>query len=390
MPTEQFANNAQSSLTAAVAAGDTSLTVANASAFPASGNFRVLIDAEILLVTAVSGNTFTVTRGAEGTAAAAHVNGAYVTHVVTAAALLNCPRAMTAAGDLEYLAASGAVTRRAIGSAGQVLTVAGGLPTWANGTDMLAALVNAPNLITNADANLTSATWNVVKATVAAHTVTLPAPSAGLVVGVRVTPDSTKLVTLGRHSTDLIDGQASRLLWAGEKAVLLSDGTDWFKVTGVSRPMQAALSLSSANQLYNSAGTYLQVALDTVVADNTGLCADTTNHRLNVQRTGLYVCAGYITFDPNNGAQTSWGGTSGTEADILNNASAGGAVWTSGKGLVVSGALADVVPVAAGAFALTAGQFIALQGYMGNAIGNFNAGAAGTNCGLSFVEVPSW
>jgi hypothetical protein len=129
--TEQFANNAQSNLSAAVAAGDTSLTVVNASAFPASGNFRVLIDGEILLVTGVSGNTFTVSRGAEGTTAAAHANAAYVTHVLTAAALRNCPRSMTASGDLEYLAASGAVTRLGIGSAGQLLTVSGGLPSWA-------------------------------------------------------------------------------------------------------------------------------------------------------------------------------------------------------------------------------------------------------------------
>lgn len=87
MATEKFANDAQSTLTAAVAAGDTTLTVASAAAFPSSGNFRLLIDSEILLVTAVAGNTFTVSRGQEGTTAAAHANGAYVTHVLTAAAL---------------------------------------------------------------------------------------------------------------------------------------------------------------------------------------------------------------------------------------------------------------------------------------------------------------
>jgi hypothetical protein len=91
MSVEQFANAAQSTLAAAVTAGATTLTVASAATFPPSGNFRLLIDSEILLVTAVSGNTFTVTRGAEGTAAAAHANGAYATHVLTAAALLVIP-----------------------------------------------------------------------------------------------------------------------------------------------------------------------------------------------------------------------------------------------------------------------------------------------------------
>jgi hypothetical protein len=35
-------------------------------------------------------------------------------------------------GDLIYAAAAGAWTRRAIGSAGQLLTVSGGLPVWAD------------------------------------------------------------------------------------------------------------------------------------------------------------------------------------------------------------------------------------------------------------------
>jgi hypothetical protein len=129
--TEKFANNAQSTLQAAVASGDTSLSVASASAFPSSGNFRVIIDGEILLVTAVSGSTFTVSRGQEGTTAAAHAVGAYVTHVLTAASLANCPRSMTAKGDIEYLDGSGNVVRLAAGSNGQVLTLSGGVPSWA-------------------------------------------------------------------------------------------------------------------------------------------------------------------------------------------------------------------------------------------------------------------
>jgi hypothetical protein len=82
---EKFSNNAQSTLLAGIAAGDTTLQVASAALFPGSGNFRLVIDSEILLVTAVSGNTFTVSRGVEGTTAAAHNAGSLVTHVLTAA-----------------------------------------------------------------------------------------------------------------------------------------------------------------------------------------------------------------------------------------------------------------------------------------------------------------
>ena len=84
---EQFSNNAQTTLSGGIDNVVTSLTVASASGFPTSGNFRIIIDGEILLVTAVSGTTFTVTRGAEGTAATSHGSGSSVTHVITAASL---------------------------------------------------------------------------------------------------------------------------------------------------------------------------------------------------------------------------------------------------------------------------------------------------------------
>jgi len=85
---EQFANNAQTTLSAGMLIGDSFLTVTSAAAFPASGTFRVLIDSEIIVVGAVSGNSFSsLTRGAEGTLAAAHSNGATVTAILTAGAL---------------------------------------------------------------------------------------------------------------------------------------------------------------------------------------------------------------------------------------------------------------------------------------------------------------
>lgn len=92
-----FANNATSTLAAAIAAGDTSLTVASAAAFPATGNFVILIDEEIVLVTGVAGATFTISRAQEGTSAAAHDSGATVTHILSAAPLTDLYDRVTAA-----------------------------------------------------------------------------------------------------------------------------------------------------------------------------------------------------------------------------------------------------------------------------------------------------
>lgn len=88
MPVERFANNAQTTLNGALTSGATSLTVAAATGFPTAAQYRIRIDDELLLVTAGAGTpTWTVTRGSENTAAAAHANGATVTHVVTAGAV---------------------------------------------------------------------------------------------------------------------------------------------------------------------------------------------------------------------------------------------------------------------------------------------------------------
>ncbi len=84
---EQFANNAVDALNGAIDDVVTSLNVADASAFPTDGNFRILIDSEIMLVTAISTNTFTVVRAQEGTVAASHSDAALVTQLLTAGSL---------------------------------------------------------------------------------------------------------------------------------------------------------------------------------------------------------------------------------------------------------------------------------------------------------------
>lgn len=90
MANEGYANNPSTSLSAAITSTSaTSLTVASSSGFPSSFNFRILVESELMLVTAVSGTTWTVTRGVEGTTAATHGSGATVIHPLTTQALLN-------------------------------------------------------------------------------------------------------------------------------------------------------------------------------------------------------------------------------------------------------------------------------------------------------------
>jgi hypothetical protein len=65
-------------LAGAIDASQTLISVASAAGLPSTTPFRIQVDSETMLVTAVSGTTLTVTRGIDGTPAVAHVSGANV------------------------------------------------------------------------------------------------------------------------------------------------------------------------------------------------------------------------------------------------------------------------------------------------------------------------
>jgi hypothetical protein len=84
---EQFANNPQTTLNGAINNSTTSVVVTSAASFPTVGQFRIIVGTEIMLVTSVSSNTFTATRGYEGSTAASHSDLAAVALVVTKGSL---------------------------------------------------------------------------------------------------------------------------------------------------------------------------------------------------------------------------------------------------------------------------------------------------------------
>lgn len=88
---EYFANNASTTLVGTINNSVTSITVSSAAGFPSNSQFRIIIDTEIMIVTAGAGTTtWTVTRGADGSTAASHTGGATVVQGLTTG---NLPRA---------------------------------------------------------------------------------------------------------------------------------------------------------------------------------------------------------------------------------------------------------------------------------------------------------
>lgn len=84
MAVEQLTSLASTTLSGSILDTDTTLVVASTTRFPTTGNFRILIDTEIILVTAVAGTTFTITRAQEGTTAAGHADTTPIAHIMTA------------------------------------------------------------------------------------------------------------------------------------------------------------------------------------------------------------------------------------------------------------------------------------------------------------------
>lgn len=80
---ERFSNDAETTLDGAITDVATSLTVISATAFPTEGDFRILIESEIILVTAISGEVFTIVRARESTTGVAHASAKDVIQIVT-------------------------------------------------------------------------------------------------------------------------------------------------------------------------------------------------------------------------------------------------------------------------------------------------------------------
>ncbi|MHC4301286.1 MAG: hypothetical protein ACYS7Y_28795 [Planctomycetota bacterium] len=84
MARERISNDAISTINGGLTAGATTVTVTDAAPFPTQGNFRIIVDNEIMLVTAVSGSDFTVSRGHESTTGVVHADGSVVALIITA------------------------------------------------------------------------------------------------------------------------------------------------------------------------------------------------------------------------------------------------------------------------------------------------------------------
>jgi hypothetical protein len=201
---------------------------------------------EIVFITASSTDTFTIDRAEAGTSGVAHSAGATVKHVLTsddltfyttgvATANAAVPKTtLTTTGDTFYASAANTPARLAIGSTGQVLTVAAGIPSWATPTTL--------NLTINAKtANYTLVAGDVNKLLTMsdAGTLTFTVPNGVFTAGqqinvqrigaglVQIRNDGTTTLT----STGATSG-APNLRAQFSAATIVCTGTNTFTVIG--------------------------------------------------------------------------------------------------------------------------------------------------------------
>jgi hypothetical protein len=84
---ELLTNFGRTTITGSITDSATSVIVTDGSVFPATGDFRLNCEDELMLCTARSSNTLTVERGIEGTTAVSHDSGRTITQVATAASV---------------------------------------------------------------------------------------------------------------------------------------------------------------------------------------------------------------------------------------------------------------------------------------------------------------
>lgn len=305
-----FTNFAATTLATPALATDTEINVVDGSLFPAPAGedfFQCVLASagqeltrEIVRVNARVGNTLTVVRAQEGTVAAEFAEGdkaelrdtALFMSLMAQMLPINVEAPLTGSGTLVDPLGIPVATNTETGTL-PVPSPAGGAskflredmswvaPDGGSG-DIVSTLVESEVAI-NTTATLQLNKMHVCSGTTADYTVTLPpvAGNAGKIIGVRMSMSLTKYVTVKGDGTELIDGTNTRLMWAGESAILLCDGVVWSKIAGKTIGMIGRLY--NTNAISFAAGT--AVKIDTNATDF-GNLGDTATKRITIKRPG--------------------------------------------------------------------------------------------------------
>lgn len=230
-------------------------------------------------------------------------------------------------------------------------------------------------------ATLTLNRMHVCSGTTADYTATLPAASgnAGALIGVRMATGLTKVVTIDGNAAETIDGATTRIMWASESAILLCDGSNWFKVAGNTIPMIAVMA-HTGNQSFGP-NTLTKITGFTVVEDSVGM-ANTAGNRIEVRRPGRY----------RGDATLRFSSTPATEeiSRNLGQLQITGVLLTEDDAYSYATGIVSVTPNKSKS-GVTTSDYLELYGYHNRTLSGSHTtqNVAGVSH-LSLTEIPSW
>lgn len=174
--------------------------------------------------------------------------------------------------------------------------------------------------------SMSALVWNTCTGTTVDYPLNLPAVSgnANKYCAIRMAPALTRLVTVDANSTELIDGQQARVMWANETAVLFCNGTNWTKVMGKSIPMTCVLSQNTGGTLSDTVAnsTETVVPMNLTVTDNTGLMANLASDRVTILRDASYLVVGITNYSKTSNFSTGIDANGNTQCRLHQNGTA--------------------------------------------------------------------
>ncbi len=369
----------------------------NCTWFNSTDNPDLISDAnkEIIRVTAKSTDTLTITRAQESTSAHTHNTSAKVYKLDCTiskkftddiAAEFAAARTVATGGTgLTTLTAHGLVRGNGASTPTFLLPGAAGNIAISDGTDWQS--IPVPTLLPwTAITGATTATYGgtyYVTGTSANYTISIDTCDAGhdkssILFTMGNATELTKLITLDPASSQTINGQTTRIMWANESVTLACNGAagEWHKTGGLSIPMAVFLTRAT-DQTSLATSTWTQVLMTSRVS---GIAAmyDSGNSRATILRPGYYVATSGGLFYMAGGGQSSYWLTGfNTFASVYAN-------FTLGIGSpVLTGSVATEGPLAAG-------DWVAAGYYVTDGATIISASGATSQPFLSVREVPTW
>lgn len=126
------------------------------------------------------------------------------------------------------------------------------------------------------------------------YPVTLPTASgnAGKMISLRMTNSLTGLVTVDGNGSETIDGAPNRKMHHGESALLVSDGTQWCKLSTGSVSIPLMFMMSSIATTPCNSHTRQKITLGTIDRESLSGFASTSNNEVTIPRNSIYRAIG--------------------------------------------------------------------------------------------------